>query len=413
MKINQISSALNTTIMNVITGATAVANEDLTNIVDVGNVVLDYTSVGSTNFNNFVSGIIDQVGRVVMWDRAYSSKAPKILVDSWEYGSIMMKCRVETPDFRDNVSWDLASIWADAVNNSKTPDIANYPQLDPFELSIPDAEAKFYNTKVTFECAITITEKQLKSAFKSAAEMQRFIAAIENRIRTKMVLATDALIYRTVASFMGLKICNGNYIDLRAVAVAAGVNGITASTTLEAAMLNQDFLRFAAKTIDTVQSYMQEASILFSDGNYVSFTPEEKMQFLMLKGFESSLKANLYSNTFNDEYVKLNGYQVVPDWQGTGTTVGSVDRSVLKVSVDFSGINKDADPGTKKTVDAVVLATIFDIDGAAVCNEDPRTTSQYNGRGEYTNFFYKWDANYLNDAFENGIVFTFGAPTIT
>lgn len=405
MKINQISGALNTTIMNVITGASAVVEEDLTNIVDVGNVVLDYTSVGSTNFNNFISGLIDQVGRVVMWDRAYTSKAPKILVDSWEYGSIMMKCRVETPEFRDNVSWDLANIWADAIANSKTPDIANYPQLDPFELSIPDAEAKFYNSKVTFECAITITEKQLKSAFKSAAEMQRFIAAIENRIRTKMILATDALIYRTVASFMGLKICNGNYIDLRAIAVSAGINGITANTTLDAAMLNEDFLRFAAKTIDTVQSYIQEASILFSDGNYVSFTPEEKMQFLMLKGFESSLKANLYSNTFNEEYVKLNGYQVVPDWQGTGTTVGSADRSALNVDVD--------DGGTKKQVEATVLATIFDIDGAAVCNEDPRTTSQYNGRGEYTNFFYKWDANYLNDAVENGIVFTFGAPTIT
>lgn len=406
MKINQIATALNTTIMNVITGASAVVSEDLTNIVDIGNVVLDYTDVTSGNFNNFIAGLIDQIGRVVMWDRAYTSKAPKILVESWEYGSIMMKCRVETPEFRDNTTWNLSNIWADAIANSKTPGIVDYPALDPFELSIPTSEAKFYNTKVTFECSVTITEKQLKSAFKSPEEMQRFIATIENRIRTKMILATDALIYRTVANFMGLKICNGNYIDLKSVYnTTATAAGLTTVTTLDDAMVNPDFLKFAAKTIDTVQAYIQEASVLFSDGNYISFTPEERMQFLMLKGFESSLRANLYSNTFNEEYVKLNGYQVVPDWLGTGTTVGSSDRADLKVDVDFGG--------TKTGVQAVVLATIFDRDGAAVCNEDPRTTSQYNGRGEYTNFFYKWDANYLNDVVENGIVFTFGAPILS
>jgi hypothetical protein len=49
---------------------------------------------------------------------------------------------------------------------------------------------------------------------------------------------------------------------------------------------------------------------------------------------------------------------------------------------------------------------MFDEQAAAVCNENYRVTSQYNARGEYTNYFYKWDASYMNDTEENCIVFT-------
>ena len=44
-----------------------------------------------------------------------------------------------------------------------------------------------------------------------------------------------------------------------------------------------------------------------------------------------------------------------------------------------------------------VLAAMFDRDAAAVCNQNYRVTSIYNPRGEYFNYFYKWDAMYLND----------------
>ena len=48
---------------------------------------------------------------------------------------------------------------------------------------------------------------------------------------------------------------------------------------------------------------------------------------------------------------------------------------------------------------------MFDEEAAAVVNENYRTTAQYNARGEYTNYFYKWDAGYMNDTYENCIVF--------
>ena len=403
MLINQIANTLNTVIEPIAVGGTAVVTEDLRNIVDVGKVVLDYVSVGNNNFNNFVSGLIDQIGKTVFWDRTYEGAAPAIMVDSWEYGSILMKTRCEIPDFHDSVTWKLADIYANAIANNKTPGIADYPALDPFELSIPEAQAKFYNKKQAFELPITIGMKQLEQAFTSASEMQRFVSMIENRIRTKQTIATDALIYRTVANFMGLKIADGNYIDLMtAYNTAYG----TSFATYDDCVAEPKFLAFASRVIDNYRSYMKEASVLFNKAGYVSFTPADKMKTIILKDFEGCMKSTLYSTTFHDDYVKLGDYEVVNSWQGSGTGYGSSsDRGKLDV--------KCTDGTTDHTVTAVPVAVLFDRDGCAVCNEDPRVTSQYNPRGEYTNFFYKWDANYLNDNVENGLVFTIGAPTVS
>lgn len=411
MKYEQIAGVLNSTISKVITGEIAMVNEDLTNIVDIGKTVLDYTSQADGNFNSYIAGLIDQVGRVVFWDRTYRSLAPNILKESWEYGSVLMKTRVEVPDYTDNVSHGtstlpgLGGIWADAQTNSQKANITNYPELDPFELNLPEAEAKFYNAAITFECPITIAKKQLNTAFRSAEDMSRFIATIENRITLKRTLATDALIYRTIASFMGLKIIDGKYIDMAATYNAE--TGNTQPSSLTAAYADPDFLRWAAAKIDMMRSYMKEASVLFSGDGYVSFTPDEKGKLIILKSFDSALKTNLYSGTFHDDFVKLNEYEIVNSWQGTGTSFGADTRANINLDV------KDITDGTgNKEVEAVVLAVLFDIDGCCVCNEDPRTTSQYNPRGEYTNFFYKWDARYLNDPVENGIVFLLGKPTI-
>ena len=60
------------------------------------------------------------------------------------------------------------------------------------------------------------------------------------------------------------------------------------------------------------------------------------------------------------------------------------------------------------------MAVMFDDEAAAVCNENSRVTSIYNPRGEYTNFFYKWDAMYMNDTAENCVVFViddYSTPT--
>ena len=105
----------------------------------------------------------------------------------------------------------------------------------------------------------------------------------------------------------------------------------------------------------------------------------------------------LYSDTYHNEFVNLPGYEEVAMWQGTGTA--NDDRLKINVKID-----NGTDDGATIVQDGIV-AVMFDEEAAAVCNQNYRVTSAYNGRGEYTNYFYKWDAMYMNDVLENCVVF--------
>ena len=421
MKVNQISGVLNDTIMKEITGQlpegaetpitgqlpegaeTPIVKEDLSNIVDVGKTVLDFTGQNKDNFNNFITTLIDRIGRVQFVDRTYKSTAPSIVYDSWEYGSIMMKTRCEVPDFRDNVSWKLGDIFDDAATNSKVPGITDYKELDPFVLSLPNSRAKFYNSKITYECPITIAEMQLKSAFTSASQMGSFISMIENRIQMKMTLSTDALVMRTINNLIGLKINAGeNVVNLLAEYNAEAGAGNT--LTPEQALRNTEFLRYATKTIALYKDYLKTAGTLYNSGNYITFTPEDRLKFVVLSEFAKDMETYLYADTYHNEFVKMDGYSTVPFWQGTGTDGDSTDfenRSTIHVEV-----SDDTQQSGKKEVNQTgVIGVMFDRDACAVCNENYRVTSQYNPRGEYLNTFYKYDSSYMNDVEENCIVF--------
>lgn len=388
MKIAQLAAILNGTvnttgIISQTTGKAPVANEDLSNIVDIGNDIKDFTGGSATNFDSFMRNLIDQVGKVMFVDRKYTSQAPNILKDGWEYGSILQKVRCEVPDARDNATWDLF--------NYPVEGGADYP--DPFELSKPSATAKFFNSKATYEVPITLTDIQLHEALRSAEEFGRFISMIENRIAMKITLCNDGLIMATIANLMAQKINGGKQVNLVELYNAFATTPISAAK----ALTDREFLRFASKTIAQYKKYLAVASNLYNDGDYLTFTPAEKLKFIANTEFSKSLDAYLYSDTYHNEFVNLPGYEEVAMWQGTGTS--NDDRLKINVKID------DGTQNGATVVQDGIVAVMFDEEAAAVCNQNYRVTSQYNGRGEYTNYFYKWDAMYMNDVLENCVVF--------
>ena len=394
MVVNQIASVLNAAIQAEVTGEVDLINEDLSNIVDVGKIVTTSLSA-SGNVNNFIATLIDRIGRVKYVDRTYRSQAPNILKDSFEFGSILMKVRAEVPDFQENTSWKLGALNGKGINEAD--------ELDPFVISAPSATQQVFNSRVTYEAPITISELMLKQAFTSASEMGRFIAMIENRIQLKMTLSTDALIMRTINNLIGLKIgragasSSDNVVNLLSIyntAVGAG-NTLTA----EAALRNTDFLRFATKTIALYKDYLKTASVKYNEGGYLTFTPGDRLKFVVLSEFAKDMETYLYADTYHNEFVTMDGYSTVPFWQTQGEGVDDYDiRSAIDVTCTDG-------TSTFNVTQSGIVAVMFDDEAAAVVNENYRVTSQYNARGEYTNYFYKWDAGYMNDTYENCVVF--------
>lgn len=417
MQVTQIASILNAVTTEVV-GQADVFQEDLSNIVDGGKTVLNFFDSNgdlTANYDNYMKNLIDQIGRVIFVDRTYTSQAPNILKDSWEYGSILMKVRATMdagkavdavnlgdgiPMAGDNSTWSLADI---ANGTGLATNDGSPSPLDPFVLTKPSVKAKFYNKKITYEVSISLAREQLKEAFRSASDMSKFFSMIENRIRMKRTLCTDALIMATVRNLIANKGLKGGAVNLLAEYNKTVVSPITAKDFFT----SFDAIRFAVKTISLYKKYLAEASMLYNDGNYVTFTPESKLKTVFLSEFVKDAETYLYSETYHNEFVRLEGYSEVGYWQGTGTSADNLEQR-SKIAGKFITTDEQTITGGMDGV----IAVLFDEEAAAVCCENDRVTSIYNPRAEYTNYFYKWDANYLNDTEENVVVFYVADDTV-
>ena len=397
MKVNQISTILNDVFGEVL-GESGVIAEDLRNIVSAGQVITG-SSTFDSQFENYVGKIVDKVGKTVFVDRVYKAKDLGLWRDAFEYGSVLEKIRCDVGDYKDNAEWDLTKDSDSDGDLDYNENIATHV-ADLFKFIPASVRAKYFNTKVTYKTVISITRKQLKSAFDSASKMARFIAMIENRIASKMEIAKDQLQRRTLANLMGEKIHNDKFVNLKAL-YEAEVGG-TVPGTLAEALNTPSVCRFIAKKLTQDRQFLTQPSTIFNDGSYYTFTPDADSRLVVLSDVDAGLKFNLYGDTFNEEFVKLDNYKTVPYWQGPGTSMSIADRSSINIK---TSANHDVNQGA-------IIGVLFDRDAAMVCNEDPEVRSQYNADGNFTNFFYSTDCSYYNDLDENVIVYTWGDVSI-
>ena len=168
MEVKQIYTLMNSVSQEVL-GKTDLVNEDLTGIVDMGNEVFNQNAI-----DNYVKSLVNHIGKVVFVNRPYSGKVPSVLMDAWEFGSVMEKISADVPQAEENESWNLT-------------DGTEYKQ-DVFHK--PTVTAKFFNSKVTFEVPVSITERQVKESFSSAAQLNGFLSMIYNAV-DKSTLACE------------------------------------------------------------------------------------------------------------------------------------------------------------------------------------------------------------------------------
>lgn len=93
MDVKQIYNLVRT-VSGEVLGNTELVHEDLTGLVDLGNEVLNQNAV-----DNYVKSLVNHIGKVVFVNRPYSGKVPSVLMDAWEFGSVLEKfllmCRTQ------------------------------------------------------------------------------------------------------------------------------------------------------------------------------------------------------------------------------------------------------------------------------------------------------------------------------
>ena len=101
MKITQLHTLINAVTQEVL-GETAVVQEDLSNVVDIGKTIVD-----SDNVDNYVKKLVNHIGKVIFDNRVYTGSIPSVLMDGWEFGSILEKITSDLPVAGENGSWEL------------------------------------------------------------------------------------------------------------------------------------------------------------------------------------------------------------------------------------------------------------------------------------------------------------------
>lgn len=377
MEMKQIYELVNG-ITGEITGKTDLVKEDLSNIADVGTSIFDSTSV-----DNYVKSLVDHIGKVFFVNRSYKGNAPSVLMDGWEFGSVLEKISTDLPKVTENESWELT-------------DGASY---DVNVFYKPKAETKFFNKRVTFEIPMSFTERQVKSSFSSAEQMNGFISMIQNSIEKSITVKMDSLVMRTINNMSAQTIHNAN--GVRAVKLLTEFNTkFGTELTAEKAITDPIFIRYASYVMGLYVDRLSKMSTLFNIGGKERFTAREDLHVILLSDFKQSASAYLESDTIHNELVKLPNAEVVPYWQGSGTSYAFKDTSKITVSTQ----NPVAD-GTVDVVQDGIIGVMFDRDALGVANLDRRVTTNYNAKAEFYNNYYKFDCGYFNDTNENFVVF--------
>lgn len=388
MKVEQLHNLANT-ITQEILGENGVLKEDLSNLVDVGNEIID-----TDNVDAYVKTLVNHIGKVIFVNRVYKGGAPSVLMNSWEFGSILQKISSELPEATENQSWDLQ----DGTNYS--PDIFYQPEVS----------AKFFNSKVTFEIQMSFTELQVKQSFSNAEQLNGFISMLQTSVENSMTIKLDSLVMRTINNMTAEVLANEFAVEegivdqtdtgVRAVNVLKLYNDeYGADLTPSQALATPDFIRYASYTISLYKDRIAKISKLFNVGKKDRFTPEDMLHIVLLSDFEKASNVFLNSDVYHKDLVALpQGVETVPYWQGSGEAYEL--EEITKIDVKTS---------TGKNVEATgILGVMFDRDAVGIANLDRRVTTNYNPKAEFYTNFYKFDAGYYNDLNENFIVFFMG-----
>ncbi|UWI20463.1 MAG: hypothetical protein [Bacteriophage sp.] len=404
MEVVQIYELIND-ISGEVLGKTNIVAEDLTGIVDLGTEIFNQNAV-----DNYVKSLVNHIGKVIFVNRPYAGKVPSVLMDKWEFGSVLEKISADVPEAEENSTWDL--------KDGKT-----YSQ-DVFHK--PTVTAKFFNSKVTFEVPVSITERQVKESFSNAAQLNGFISMIYAAVEKSMTIKADALIMRTINNMIAetvladavafggtagdltsadlssasttrcvnlLKLYNDKYFPATPgdPSPTPNPNALTA----EKAITDPDFIRFASYVMGTYSDRLQSISTVFNVGGKERFTPKDMLHVVLLSDFAKAAQTYLYSDTYNRADVLLPQAETVPFWQGSGKAYDFASTGHITVKKS----------GGKSVKISGVLGVMFDRDALGVCNLDRRVTTNYNAKAEFFNNYYKFDAGYFNDTNENFVVF--------
>lgn len=366
-------------------GEEATAQLDLSNIASLGDYIINSAQNKSNDI--IFNKLVDRIGKTVIANRLYKGRFDFIAVDPFTYGYVLQKIHVKCFTARESGKY----------YNGTAPDTDLYAEFRP-EIDV----SLFANSK-DWEFAVTITEKQIKSAFTDEKTLTAFINGIYTAMETSVSKSLENNASMTFAAFIGEHIVAQQTADAANEDKVLAINLIEAykeetGTTISAtaAWYNADFLRFCTSKFIDVKRMMANLSVVFNVKGLEKHTPEEYNNFVINGKFADNIKRYMQSDVYHKELVDMPNYKEVDYWQSLGTKADIVSRTTINAKLVTSG----------KTVNmSNIIGVMYDDFAVGTTLYERDTVSVYNQHRHRTNHFEQAMVGNFIDLGENGVVF--------
>lgn len=382
MKVEDVSTLLNQAAEN-FDGLNATVNQDLSNIVDFGKQIENIYSGGNA-FDVFFGKLVDQFNTIKFWSRPYVSFAPSVYVENDRFGAIRGMYRTGYLQAKPSVKWDLQ----EGVS------------YDPFEVHKQEVKARFWTGRFSSDIEhITIVREQIESAFRSETELMSFIGMLEMARNNSHSRAWDEFIMSLFQALIGMCVNAGGMQDIKLLTEYNTLNS-SANLDLAHALYDQDFVRYAIYRMGIIRDQMKMVTGMFNSKAWQTATDENRQKVVMISDFARAAGVYLHDapNQFNTGNLTIPGGDIVPAWQGMGTTGSLSDRMAINATINIEG-------NSITSTAAGVVGVIYDEWALGVTAQKHSVRAQYNPYGDYTNYFDTMYGGFFMSPEENAVVF--------
>ena len=356
---------------------------DISSFIKFGQDVLSDTLLTESVYNK----IIDRIGKTVIAIDEAEDEGRGIVVDAFEYGSILQKLSFQLQAAETSSEWDPAHPESPYDETAKDGIIQKF-----FEQYIPAFSYK----------DVSHTD-QLKEAFVSPQALQGFLDALYTRMYNAYKLAKQGLsdaaiagimvaIYDDCAPSAGSHVQNVNAARrVRHLLTEYNTNINTGTALTDAtSMQNADYLDWVRKQILIDRKNIAKMNKLYNDGSVERRTKEEDIHLDLSIRLTSSY-AKYWGDTYNEEYVKLPKHNEIVNW-GIATAPETV-----KVTLDTAD--------TTGTTIAKILGFMYDKDAVVATLDKVRFVSFPDAWNNRVCMKLTAERRYVADISENGIIY--------
>ena len=366
-----------------------IVNKIAANVSYTGSNVIDTTSFlafASATLSDplmtesVYSAMYDLIGKTVIAIDEAEDDERGIVVDAFEYGSILQKFSFQNQSAETSSEWDIANPENPYEEVRKEGIIQSF-----FEQYIP-----------TFSWKDVSYTEQLKEAFRGPEALAGFTDALYTRMRNAYKIAKNGLSDAAIGGLMGTI-----YAD--ATAQTPGVNAarrlrhllteyntkFSAELTADTALANSNYLEYVRKAIIVDKLNLNKMNKLYNNGTVERRTTEAELKLDLSVALTTSYQ-KFYGDTYNDNYVLLPKHNEIVNW-GIAT-----DPQKVKVSLDG---------GTTTTTIANILGFMYDKDAVVATMDKSRFVSMYDQWNDRNVFKLTANRRYIADPSENAIIY--------